>query len=140
MQERHGNVKKTWQWRHVGKLWHRCHFSNLVPNLEESGSWIPNAWSIKLTVSLKTIFYFKKTENRTKNSLTQLSYYCIEYRHYFCQKMLISCKKLLISSKLRESWYENVYCLKLRMCVYLRTKFPVSNIILRCFRLGGTGW
>ena len=31
------NVKKIWRWRHVGKLWHHCHFSNLQPiwsNLE----------------------------------------------------------------------------------------------------------
>ena len=39
-------------------------------------------------------------ENRTKESLTQLSHYCFEQRYYFGQKTLIFCKKMLISGKL----------------------------------------
>ena len=31
-------------------------------------------------------FYLTKTENRTKKSLTQLSYYCFESRYYFDKK------------------------------------------------------
>ena len=42
---------------------------------------IPDAWSVKIIVLL-----IVKTENRTKKSLTQLSYYCFEKRYYFCQK------------------------------------------------------
>ena len=38
----------------------------------------PDAWSVKLTFSSRVIFYLTKTENRTKKSLTQVSYYCFE--------------------------------------------------------------
>ena len=37
-------------------------------------------------------FYLTKTENTTKQSLTQLSHYWFEQRYSFCQKML---KKIL---------------------------------------------
>ena len=47
-------------------------------NLEQSGSQIPDAESVKLIFSLKVTFYLVKTENRTKKSLTQLSQYCFE--------------------------------------------------------------
>ena len=47
-------------------------------NLEQSGNQIPDAESVKLIFSLKVTFYLVKTENRTKNSLTQLSQYCFE--------------------------------------------------------------
>ena len=43
---------------------------------------------------------------------------------------------MLTSAKLRGPWYHKVYFLKLHMCVYLRTKFQVSSIILRSFRQG----
>ena len=46
--------------------------------LEQSGSWIPDAWSIKFTFSLTVTFYLRKTENRTIKSLTQFSYHCFE--------------------------------------------------------------
>ena len=39
---------------------------------------IPDAWLIKLRFSLTIIFYLTKIENRTKKSLTELSYYCFE--------------------------------------------------------------
>ena len=40
----------------------------------------PNSGCIacQLTFSLTVAFYFTKTENRTKKSLTQLSHYCFE--------------------------------------------------------------
>ena len=41
-------------------------------NLEQSGSRVPDAWSVKLTFSLIATFYLTKTGNRTKKSLTQL--------------------------------------------------------------------
>ena len=41
-------------------------FSRFVANLEQSGSRIPDAWSVKLTFSLIVTFYLTKTENRTK--------------------------------------------------------------------------
>ena len=46
---------------------------------------------------------------------------------------------MLTSAKLRGSWYQKVYFLKLNMCVYLRTKFQASNIIVTSFRKGGGG-
>ena len=42
-------------------------FLQFMANLEQSGSRIPDSWSIKLTFSLIIIFYLTKTENRTKN-------------------------------------------------------------------------
>ena len=41
-----------------------------MANLEQSGSRIPDAWSLVLTFSLILNFYLTKTENRTKKSLT----------------------------------------------------------------------
>ena len=43
-----------------------------LANFQPSGSWIPDAWSINLTFSLKVTFYLTATENKTKKSLTQL--------------------------------------------------------------------
>ena len=40
-------------------------------NFEQTGSWIPDVSSIKLTFSLSVTFYLTKTENRTKKPLTQ---------------------------------------------------------------------
>ena len=46
----------------------------LMTNLEQSGSWIPDAWSVKLKFSLIVTFYLTETENRSE----QLSYYCFQ--------------------------------------------------------------
>ena len=70
--------QKKWWWRHVGKLGRHCHFSHL----EQYGSRIPDAWSVKFTFSSTVTFYLTKTENRTKKSLTQLSYHMLT----FCTK------------------------------------------------------
>ena len=53
-------------------------FFKFMANLEQSGSPIPDAWSVTLTFSLIVTFYLRKTENRTKKFLTQPSYYCFE--------------------------------------------------------------
>ena len=50
--------------------------------------------------------------------------------------MLIFCKKMLTSAKLRGSWYQKVYFLKLYMRAYLRTTFQISSVILTGFRQG----
>ena len=39
-------------------------FFRFIVNLEQSGSWIPDAWSVKLTFSLMVIFSLKKTEKK----------------------------------------------------------------------------
>ena len=41
-----------------------------MTNLEQSGSRVPEAWSLKLTFSLTVTFWLTKTENRAKKSLT----------------------------------------------------------------------
>ena len=51
-------------------------FFGFMVNLEQSGSRIPDAWSVLLTFTLTVTFYLTTTENRTRKSLTQLSYYC----------------------------------------------------------------
>ena len=52
-------------------------FFQSTANLEQSGSRIPDAYSVKLTSSIVT-FYLTKTDDRTKTSLTQLLHYCFE--------------------------------------------------------------
>ena len=47
-------------------------------NLEQSPSRILDTWSVKLTFLLIVTMYLTKTENRTKKSQTQFSYYCFE--------------------------------------------------------------
>ena len=49
-------------------------FFQYMANLEQSGSRIPNAWSVKLTFWLAVTFYLTKTENRTKKPRTQFSH------------------------------------------------------------------
>ena len=53
-------------------------FFQFMANLEQSGSPIPVAQSVKLTFLLKVTFHLTKTENRAKKSLTQLSHCCFE--------------------------------------------------------------
>ena len=48
-------------------------FGSWIPD-----AWIPDAWFVMLTFSLTVICRLTKTKNRTKKSLTQLSYYCFE--------------------------------------------------------------
>ena len=62
-------------------------FFQLMIDLEQSGTPIPNAWSMVSTFSLIATFYPTKIENRTnKESLTGLSYYYFEQRCNLCQK------------------------------------------------------
>ena len=53
-------------------------FFQFTANLEQSGSRIPDAYSIKLMFSSTVTFYLTKNENRTKKSLTQLLHYYFE--------------------------------------------------------------
>ena len=61
-------------------------FFQFTANLEQFGSRIPDAYSIKLMFSLIVTFYLTKAENRTKKPLTQLSHYCLEEWYNFHQK------------------------------------------------------
>ena len=62
-------------------------------NLEQSGRRILDAQSVKLPFSLIVTFYLTQTENRTKKSLTQLSYYCFEYCFHVSCIILTSFRK-----------------------------------------------
>ena len=53
-------------------------FFGFLANLEQSGGRIPGTESAKVMFSVIVTFCLKKTENRTKTSLTQLSRYCFE--------------------------------------------------------------
>ena len=46
--------------------------SRFMTNLEQSGGWIPDAWSVKPKFSLVVTFYLTKTENRSEKSNTAL--------------------------------------------------------------------
>ena len=46
--------------------------SRFMTNLEQSGGWIPDAWSVKPKFSLIVTFYLTKTENRSEKSNTAL--------------------------------------------------------------------
>ena len=111
-------------------------FFQFMDNLEQFGSWIRKNDLICgnfIFIKINT-FCLTKTENRAKKSLTQLSHYCFEYKHYtiFAKKNLKKKKKLASTKKGTKEVL--VYFLKLHMCVYLRTKFKVSSIILTSFR------
>ena len=77
-------------------------FFQLMADLEQSERQIPGSWSVKVTFSLIVFFYLTKTENRTKKSLTQLSYYCFEKGTILAKKkMLVFCKKNADISKIK---------------------------------------
>ena len=62
-------------------------FFKYAVNLEQSESRIPETESMKLIFSLILNFYFAKTENRSKKSLTQLSHYGFEKCYHFGQEI-----------------------------------------------------
>ena len=68
--DKKSNIKINWRWRHFGKLWRHLLFFQFTTNLVQSGSRIPDAQSVKIIFSLIVAFYLRKTENRTKKSLT----------------------------------------------------------------------
>ena len=53
-------------------------FFGILVNLEHSGGRIPDRESARVMFLLIVTFCPKKTENRTKKSLTQLSHYFLE--------------------------------------------------------------
>ena len=58
-----------------------CDVTDIFPilaNLKQSGDPILETESAKVMFSLTVTFCLTKTENRAKNSLTQLSQYCFE--------------------------------------------------------------
>ena len=52
---------------------------------------------------------------KQNNKISQKhSSHTIALRYYFCPKMVIFCKKMLTSAKLRRSWYQKVYFLNFK--------------------------
>ena len=119
--------------KHLASCWQNVTsllFFQFMANLEQSGSPIPNMWSLKPFISrLSFIFYLSKSGSRTKKYLTQYSTHFFKWRYYFCQKMLTS-------PKLKRSFSRKVYFLKPNTCLYIRPKFQVSSQILISFRQG----
>ena len=110
-------------------------FFQFMANLQPSGIWIPDACFLKLTFSLIVTFHLTKPENRTKKSLTQLSYYCFEERYYFCQKILFFCKKNTDISKIKSILVLKGIFSETKHTRVL-TKFQAYSVILTSFRRG----
>ena len=56
-----------------------CDFINFFQIYDQFGaSWISQGQSVKPIFSLTVTFYLTETDNRTKQSLTQLSQYCFD--------------------------------------------------------------
>ena len=53
-------------------------FFESLANSEQFGGRIPNREFAEVMFSVTVTFCLRKTENRTKNSLAQLSHYCFE--------------------------------------------------------------
>ena len=53
-------------------------FFGFLANLKQSGGWILDTESAEVMFSVIGTFCLRKTENRTKKFLTQLSHYCFE--------------------------------------------------------------
>ena len=68
-------TSKKWTITSCGQVVTSMFFFQFMANLQPSRSWIADAWPIKLMFSLTISFYLAETENRTKKSLTQFSYY-----------------------------------------------------------------
>ena len=68
-------------------------FFRFIVDLEQSGTQIPDTWSMTLIFSLIAIFHLKKCENRTKKSLPSSHTYSFEEKYCFCQKVMILAKK-----------------------------------------------
>ena len=75
-------------------------FFRFMANLEQYASRVRD---VKLKIFINSNFYLKKTENKTKKTLTQLSHYCFELRYYFCQKMIIILQKNADISKVKKA-------------------------------------
>ena len=96
--DHHAPTRYGISWRKsCWKIMTALSFFRLMVDLEQSGTRIPKTWSKISTLSLKAAFYLTKSENRTWKALTQLSYYCFEYRYYFCQKCWVLSKKVNMS-------------------------------------------
>ena len=76
-------------------------FFQFMANLEQSGSRIPDAESVKLRFSSIVIFYLTKTENRTKKSFNTALIILLSVKVLFLPKNSDFLQKMLTSAELR---------------------------------------
>ena len=98
-----------------------------MANFEQSGSRIPDAVSKTYTSTNSNLLSYKNTE--------------LKNLQHSSHNIALS-KSTIIATKLQKnvniSKIKKAVCfLKLQMCVYLRTKFQFSGIILTSFRQNG---
>ena len=130
-------LQKIQQWCHVGKLWRHFHFSNLQPiwSNPEAGFRMHSLNTyIFINSNLLSYKNWKQNYHKSQISITALTLFLWVKVLSWQKKMLIFCKRL------RESWYWQVHFRKLHMCVYLRTKFEVSSILLMSFIRQARWW
>ena len=120
--------QKNRRWRNVGDL------SDLWPVWSNSEAGF-RTHSVKLKISIIVTFYLKtlKTENRTKKNSNNSHTITLIEGAIFTKKCCFLQKKMLTSAKRRGSCTKR-YIFWNYKCVYLRTKFQVSIIILTSFR------
>ena len=79
-------------------------FFQFMANLNQFGSWIPSDQSVKLKFLLTVTSYLTKTENRTKESATQVTL-LLWGKVLFLPKTADFLQKTLTSAKIWEPWY-----------------------------------
>ena len=78
-------------------------FFRFMAKLEQSRSRILDAQYVKLTFSLTVTLYLRKSGNKTRKPLIQLSHYCFEQRYYFGQKIVFFLQKDTEISKIKRA-------------------------------------
>ena len=92
--------------------------SHSVSTRQTDSKGMVNIWKFVIKIDLLS----NKKQKPELKHLTQISYYLcylIKKSFFFAKKKRKKCKKILMSTKLRESWHFKVYFLKLHLCLYL---------------------
>ena len=92
--------------------------SHSVSTRQTDSKGMVHIWKFVIKIDLLS----NKKQKPELKHLTQISYYLyylIKKSFLFAKKKRKKCKKILMSTKLRESWHFKVYFLKLHLCLYL---------------------
>ena len=92
--------------------------SHSVSTRQTDSKGMVHIWKFAIKIDLLS----NKKQKPELKHLTQISYYLcylIKKSFFFAKKKRKKCKKILMSTKLRESWHFKVYFLKLHSCLYL---------------------
>ena len=92
--------------------------SHSVSTRQTDSKGMVHIWKFVIKIDLLS----NKKQKPELKHLTQISYYLcyfIKKTFFFEKKKRKKCKKILMSTKLRESWHFKVYFLKLHLCLYL---------------------